>query len=303
MINKNKISLICLLLMFLVMGIVSAADNSSPNPIMHIIGGYSVGEDTTATINLFDSEKQAITGQSTVHVQGKLYKISGSSISVNVKLPSEVASLTVDDGAFAISLKKSDSPTSASLNVGFNNKIKTYGVLLKDAYGNPVKNKPVTVSINGEEKTVNTDAKGEVLISVSVPKNTNYADISYSSQDNSAKSNNILGALASSNSAADSSKVVQVASKIKASSKSFKVKTKTKKYSVSLLDKNNKPIKFQKVTLKINGKTFKVTTNKYGKATFKINNLNKKGKFTGLIKFNGNGQYTASNKQVKITVK
>ena len=305
MINKIKISLICLLLMFLIMGVVSA-ENNNPKPIMHIVGGYSLGDDTSVSINLFDGEKQPITGQSTVHVQGKLYKISGNSINVKLKIPSDTATLTIDDGAFAIQLKKSDSKSGASFDIGFNKNIKTYGVILKDANGNPIKNKQVTVSINGEEKSVNTDGDGEVLISVSVPKNTEYASISYSSQSDSTNTKPLLGASSYDNDGSVEgvlSGVVCVASKIKAVSKSFKVKTKSKKYSVFLVDKNNKPIKFQKVSLKINGKTFKVITNKYGKATFKITNLNKKGKFPGIIKFSGNENYAASNKQVKITVK
>ena len=300
MINKIKISLICLLLMFLVIGIVNAEDNNS-KPLMHIISGYSVGEDTTASINLLNSEKQPITGQSTVHIQGKLYKISGSSININVKLPSDTATLTIDDGAFALNIKKSDSP-SGSLNIGLNKKIKTYCIILKDSNGNPIKNKQVIITINNVEKSVNTDSNGEVLISVSVPKYTEYADISYNSQGKTTNTNEVLGV--SSHDSSSLSKVVLVASKIKAStSKSFKVKVKNKKFSLSLVDKNNKPIKFQKVTLKINGKTFKTTTNKYGKASFKITNLHKKGAFNGIIKYKGTNKYSGTNKNIKIIVK
>ena len=58
-----------------------------------------------------------------------------------------------------------------------------------------------------------------------------------------------------------------------------------------------------KVTLKVKGKTFKATTNSKGKATFKITNLNKKGKSTTLVKYGGNKYYNAVSKKVKITVR
>ena len=57
------------------------------------------------------------------------------------------------------------------------------------------------------------------------------------------------------------------------------------------------------MTLKVKGKTYKATTNKKGKATFKIKNLKKKGKYTAVIKFAGNKNYKASSKKVKLTVK
>ena len=58
-----------------------------------------------------------------------------------------------------------------------------------------------------------------------------------------------------------------------------------------------------KVTLKVKGKTYKAITNAKGKATFKIKNLKKKGKFTAKVKFSGNAYYNAVTKNVKITVK
>ena len=95
---------------------------------------------------------------------------------------------------------------------------------------------------------------------------------------------------------------VKVATKIVASKKTFKVKTKTKKYTITL-KAGKKLVKKVKVTLKVKGKTYKATTNSKGKATFKIKNLKKKGRYTATIKFAGNKNYKASSKKVKITVK
>ena len=95
---------------------------------------------------------------------------------------------------------------------------------------------------------------------------------------------------------------VKKATKIIAKKKTFKVKTKVKKYTITLKS-GTKLVKKVKVTLKVKGKTYKATTNSKGKATFKIKNLKKKGKFNAVIKFAGNKNYKASSKKVKITVK
>ena len=97
-------------------------------------------------------------------------------------------------------------------------------------------------------------------------------------------------------------KVVKKATKITAKKKTFKVKTKVKKYAITL--KSGKTaVKKVQLTLKVKGKTYKAKTNNKGKATFKIKNLNKKGKYTAVIKFKGNNNYKASSKKVKLTVK
>ena len=96
--------------------------------------------------------------------------------------------------------------------------------------------------------------------------------------------------------------VTKKVSKIVAKKKTFKAKTKVKKYTVSL--KSGKtPIKKVKLIIKIKNKTFKATTNAKGKATFKIKKLTRKGKYTATIKFAGNKNYKATSKKVKIVVK
>ena len=58
-----------------------------------------------------------------------------------------------------------------------------------------------------------------------------------------------------------------------------------------------------KVYIKIKGKTYRATTNKKGKATFKIKKLTKKGTFKSKITFKGNKYYNKVTKKVKIKVK
>ena len=90
--------------------------------------------------------------------------------------------------------------------------------------------------------------------------------------------------------------------KITAKKKTFKAKTKVKKYSITLKAGKN-PVKNVQVTIKIKGKTYKAKTNSKGKATFKIKKLTKKGKYKAVIKFKGNKNYKATSKKVTITVK
>ena len=97
-------------------------------------------------------------------------------------------------------------------------------------------------------------------------------------------------------------KVTKKASKIVAKKKTFKAKTKVKKYTITLKS-GKKPIKKVKVTIKIGKKTFKAKTNNKGKATFKIKKLTKKGKYNAKITFKGNKLYKATSKKVKITIK
>jgi hypothetical protein len=96
--------------------------------------------------------------------------------------------------------------------------------------------------------------------------------------------------------------VKKTTSKLTAKKKTFKKSEKVKKYTITL--KSGKtPIKKAKVTIKLGKKTFKATTNAKGKATFKIKNLKKKGKYTAKVTFNGNKHYKKASKKVKITIK
>ena len=92
--------------------------------------------------------------------------------------------------------------------------------------------------------------------------------------------------------------------KLTAPKKTFKVKDKTKKYVVTLKTNKNKVYKNQKITVKVNGKTYSAKTNSNGKATLKLTKLTKKGTFKATVKYSGNSKYKAvTKKNIKITVK
>ena len=91
--------------------------------------------------------------------------------------------------------------------------------------------------------------------------------------------------------------------KLTASKKTFKKSVKIKQYVVTLKTNKNKVMKNTWVTLKVNKKTYKVKTNKKGQATFKITNLNKKGTFKAVVKYDGSKYYSAKTVKPKIVVK
>ncbi len=97
--------------------------------------------------------------------------------------------------------------------------------------------------------------------------------------------------------------------KIKASSKSFKTSTKTKKYTVTVSTivgsshDGKAHMSAQMVTLTVNGKTYTAKTTSNGKATFKITNLSKKGKYSAKVSVDGDKTYESASKKVTITVK
>ena len=164
-------------------------------------------------------------------------------------------------------------------------------VTLKDANGNPLAGFNVTVDLNGA-KTYTTDSKGQVKVSTKglAPK-VYTVKISFDGD------NKYI------NSSADVKVTVNKATpKITAKAKTFKTSVKTKKYTITLKDNTGKAIKKAKVTLKVKGKTYKATTNSKGKATFKIKNLKKKGKFKAVIKFKGDKYYKKATKKAKIKV-
>ena len=181
---------------------------------------------------------------------------------------------------------------SSNIITNYGNSAKMVATL-KDNNNNLLSGKNINILLNGVKYTKTTDSKGQV--SLTTPSNlavkTYSATITFEGDDEYIKST-------------VTSKLIvnKAASKITANKKTFKAKTKVKKYTITLKS-GKKVIKKVQVSLKIKGKTYKVKTNTNGKATFKINKLTKKGTYTAVIKFKGNKSYKASTKKVKITIK
>lgn len=166
-------------------------------------------------------------------------------------------------------------------------------VTLKDNYGKVMANRPVVVNFNGKTGNYNTDAKGQIKLSIAslVPK-TYQADIDY---------------LGDYRYKPISFKINLVVKKAKAylfaSKKKFNAKTAVKKYRVTLKNNKNAAMKKAKVSLKVKGKTYTAKTNKKGQAIFKLKKLNKKGSYKAVITYKGSSCYNKVVKTVKIRVK
>ena len=219
-----------------------------------------------------------------VDAENNIYGSNSTSFEVKKAEPANDTPVTPTKIATKLSAPK----VTATYNVA-----KKLVITLKDANGNVLAGKKVSVKVGSITKTLKTNAKGQVSLNVAklVPK-TYTATVKFAGDS---------GYTASTL----KPKVVVKKAKVKlaAKAKSFKAKVKTKKYTVTLKNNKGKVIKKAKLTLKVGKKTYKAKTNSKGKATFKITKLTKKGKKTATVKFAGSKYYKALSKKVKITIK
>ena len=190
---------------------------------------------------------------------------------------------------------------SSILNMFGGNKLSANATDMTEVYSGPVtfkvtilqsdkpveSGKDVIFSVNNKDYIARTDANGTASLKINLKAGEYYIFTEY---NNEILAKNVIT-------------IKKAASKITAKAKSYKSSVKTKKYVITLKNSKGKVIKKAKVTLKVNGKTYKATTTSKGKATFKITKLTKKGKYTAKIKFAGNGYYKASSASKKITIK
>lgn len=176
---------------------------------------------------------------------------------------------------------------SATYNVA-----KKLTITLKEAKGKVLVNKKLTVKVGSISRILTTNSKGQVSFNVATLVPGAYAVSVKFDGDGDYFASSV------------SSKVVvsKAKPKIMSKAKTFKVKAKVKKLTVTLKDNKGKVLKNTKLRLKLAKKTYTVKTNKKGVATFKVK-LSKKGKYTGTIKFSGSKYFKALSKKVKITVK
>ncbi len=182
-------------------------------------------------------------------------------------------------------------------NVVSTNKKQTLTFTLKDIDGNVLSNKELKISLNGVIYDKKTNENGIATLTTTFLKVGSYdCAICF------VGSNNYKSSFATSKIKINEKPVIKKVSKITAKKVTFKSKTKTKKYSITLKS-GTKAIKKVKVTLKVKGKTYTSITDSKGKATFKITKLTKKGKYTAVIKFNGNKNYKATTKKIQVLVR
>ena len=163
---------------------------------------------------------------------------------------------------------------------------------LKDSKGNILKNKKVSINLNGKTTNLTTNSSGQVKLLIKLAPKSYTAVISFAGDSSYVKSSISIKVV-----------VKKATPKLTAKAKTFKRSVKTKKYTITLKTNKGKVMKNTKVSLRVNKKTFYAKTNKKGVATFKITNLKKKGKFTAVVKYAGSKYYNKVTKKPKITIK
>ncbi len=166
-------------------------------------------------------------------------------------------------------------------------------ITLKDDYGNPMGNMPLSINFNGKTKNYMTDDKGKVkLSSKSLVPNDYVAKISFAGNDKYRGSSFSVNLV-----------VKKANPYLFGSKKKFNVKTAVKKYKVTLKTNRNVAMKNVKISLNVKGKTYVAKTNKKGQAIFKLKKLTKKGTYNAVVTYKGNNCYNKVVKKVKITVR
>ncbi len=164
---------------------------------------------------------------------------------------------------------------------------------LKDNLGNPINGEQVVFTINSKSYTVNTDANGQAKQKIYETKEGTFTvNINYAGDD--------VDYLASSAQA----KVVvkKISSKIISSNLNMIPKM-AEYYSITLKDASGNAIGNQKVTFKVNGKTYTKKTNSKGVAKVKLKFNKNKKTYKITIKFTGSNKYKAASKTNTIKVK
>lgn len=166
-----------------------------------------------------------------------------------------------------------------------------FTVTLKDSEGNPIANKTVTISLNGETYNRTTDDNGKASLKVSLPAKSYAVSVGFAGDDTYVSSNSTAKITI------NKEKTVLTAPK-----KTFKKSAKTKKLTITLKSASKKVLSKKKITVKVNGKKYTAKTNSKGKATVKVK-LTAKKTYKYTVKFAGDSKYNSVIKSSTIKVK
>ena len=165
-----------------------------------------------------------------------------------------------------------------------------YSVVLKDSNGKAISNQNVIFQVNKQTYTVKTNAKGEAKISLKLNKGNYPVLINF-------KGNNMYLPVSK------TTKIVVNPVKTKLTAPKIKARKNTKvKYTITLKDQFGKAVKKQKVTVKVNGKTYTKKTSSKGKITVQVK-FSKAKTYNVKVTYKGSNIYKKSKATGKITVK
>jgi hypothetical protein len=173
-----------------------------------------------------------------------------------------------------------------------------FRVQLVDAKGNALSKKPVKIGFNGKTYNTTTDEAGWAQLQINLAKAGTYTFAVAFLGDDDYNGSFVVQKI----------NVFKKKTGISASSKSYKASAKTKSYTVTLktvpgssIDGKTYLKSGKKITLTVNGKSYSAKTNDKGQATFKLN-LNRRGSYSAVIKFEGDDTYAQTSTTSKITL-
>ena len=180
--------------------------------------------------------------------------------------------------------------TAKTYTYNVNAKTKKISITVKDQNNKLVVNKAIKITVNGKTYSGKTNAKGVATVTVSISKKGTYTYTAKVTGNSVYKEVTKKGKLV----------INGLSSAFTVKKYSFK-RYATKKIKVTL--KSGKTLlKYKKITLKVNGKTYSAKTNSKGVATITIK-LTKRGTFTYTAKFAGDNTYKATSKSNKVVIK
>ena len=180
--------------------------------------------------------------------------------------------------------------TAKTYTYNVNAKTKKISITVKDQNNKLVVNKAIKITVNGKTYSGKTNAKGVATVTVSISKKGTYTYTAKVTGNSVYKEVTKKGKLV----------INGLSSALTLKKYSFK-RYATKKIKVTL--KSGKTLlKYKKITLRVNGKTYSAKTNSKGVATITIK-LTKRGTFTYTAKFAGDNTYKATSKSNKVVIK
>ena len=159
---------------------------------------------------------------------------------------------------------------------------------LKDSKGNPLKEKEITVNLNGIRHVIKTDNNGHATLPIDLLPGKYTADITY------AGDNNYLSSSASANVF-----IKKIATSLIANDIRFDYGD-SANLVVLLNDGKNHALEAKSIAITLNGKTYTLTTDKQGRATLPVDLV--PGKYVAKIQFKEDNIYLVSSISSNVVV-
>ncbi|MBQ2665165.1 Ig-like domain repeat protein [Methanobrevibacter sp.] len=189
-------------------------------------------------------------------------------------------------------------PSNTTVSVSnmntYPNSNQVFTATLKDINGKVISGETLTFTINSKTYNVKTDSNGQAKIKISESKEGNYVlTVRYAGD----------GGIDYYQSSAKANVVVKKANAKIISSNLNMIPKMAEYYSITLKDAQGNVLTNQKVTFKVNGKTYTKATNSKGVAKVKLKFNKNKKTYNVVISFKGNNQYKSVSKTNKLIVK